>query len=89
MQPIYVYLSGLAAAFTLLHRLGSYAPIERAFIGAAGAGLGVYVVLVLGHAVVRFIAERPRPEEPAAESEGEEKKAAAEGAEAPPKEEQS
>ena len=71
MQPIYVYLSGLAATFALLHRLWSYAPLERAFFGAAGIGLSVYLVLLLGHAFTRYIAKQAEAAKQAAEPEEE------------------
>ena len=63
MRPLFVYLSALAATFTLLHRLWSYAPLSTAFLGAAGVGLGVYAVLTVGYFFVRQIAERAALEE--------------------------
>ena len=78
MQPIFAYLSGLAATIILLHRLWSYAPLGRTFTTAAIIGLGVYMVLLGGYAFVRYIATRPEPEEETA-TEGEEEAPQAEG----------
>ena len=58
MRPLFVYLSALAATFTLLHRLWSYTPLETAFLGAAGVGVGVYAVLSVSYLLVQRIAER-------------------------------
>ena len=63
MRPLFVYLSALTAAFTLLHRLWSYAPLETAFLGAAGVGISVYAVLSVSHLLIRQIVERARLEE--------------------------
>lgn len=62
MQSIFTQFSGLVGLLVFLHQLWDYAPVERAVVLAAGSGMAVYLVLLIGHAAIRHIVEYRPPQ---------------------------
>jgi|GEM_PF-1925868 len=66
MQSLSVQLSALCGLLLFLQMAWTQAPLERAFIQGVGTGLTVYLMVVVGLALVQRILAYtpPEPEEP-------------------------
>lgn len=62
MDSLFAQVSGLAGVLVLLHQLWSYAPIERTVYASVGTAIAMYLVLVVGHTVVRQILSYQPPQ---------------------------
>ncbi len=61
MRALYTQFSGLAGLLTFLNQLWNYAPLERTILMGFGAGLFVYLMLILGDATISRILEHTPP----------------------------
>ena len=58
MRALFSQFSGLIGILTFVNQMLSSAPVEKALLTGAGAGLAVYVVLLLGDVVIQRILEQ-------------------------------
>ena len=61
MRALYTQFSGLAGLLAFLNQLWNYAPLERTILMGFGAGVLVYLMLVLGDATINRILEHTPP----------------------------
>jgi predicted lipid-binding transport protein (Tim44 family) len=55
MRALYIHISGLAGLLVFLKEVLNYAPLERTILVSATTGLTVYLMLIVGHTIVRRI----------------------------------
>lgn len=58
MRALFSQFSGLIGILTFVNQMLSSAPVEKAVLTGAGAGLAVYVVLLLGDVVIQRLLEQ-------------------------------
>lgn len=60
MRAIYAQFSGLAGLLAFLNQLWTYAPLDRTILVGFGAGLAVYLMLMMGDITInRILAHTP------------------------------